>query len=436
MAALNHPWFIEPKSAEHYALVLHKLFASEKASFEDDDDEEQPEYAWIVNAAGKRIGGIEDAVNNGVAVINMRGALMKYDYCGSPGTQSLAKALQQANDNPSISAIVMQIDSPGGTVDGTQQFANAIKASDKPVVAYVNGMMCSAAMWIGSAASERIASSNTDVIGSIGTMARWADFKGYYEKIGMKVHEVYATDSTHKNIQYREAEGNNPDGKPNYDPLIKTWLDPLNNEFTGAIQNNLPGIDKTVLNGSHFIGSEAKKKGLIDKIGNFEMAVKDALKLAKEKQNSTLNNMSFPKTLSAANATAFSVVAAGDKSKDGGFLLSEEQMNSIESSLTNDETAAATSASEIQRLTGELAVATAAKKTAEDQVTAQATQITQLTQQRDSFKQQAEEFGAGTSEPTSTVKSKDEFESKTTGAKDSFDAYAEDMGVPRSSAKK
>jgi ClpP class serine protease len=436
LAALNHAWFIEPKSAEHYALMLHKLFTSEKASLFDDDDEQVEEYAWTVNASGKRIGGIQDAVANGVGVINMRGALMKYDYCGAPGTQSLMKALQQANDNPSLSAIVLQIDSPGGSVDGTEQFANAIKQSKKPVVAYVDGMMCSAAMWIGSSASERIASSSTDVIGSIGTMARWMDLKGYREQLGIKVHEVYATNSTHKNLEYREAEGNNVDGKINYEPLIKTWLDPLNNEFTGTIEKNLPDVDKSVLNGSHFLAKEAKKKGLIDKLGNFESAVTSALQLAKQKQNSTLNNMSFPKTLSAAKATAFSVVAAGDKSKDGGFLLSEEQMNSIESSLAQNETAAATSASEIQRLTAELGTANEAKKKAEDQVTAQSTQITAITQERDSFKQQAEEFGAATGEPKSTARDKDAFEGKNPKAKDSFDAYAEDMGVPRASGKK
>jgi ClpP class serine protease len=185
------------------ALVAHKLFTSEKASwFDDDDEEETKEFAWIVNASGQRIGSIEDAVNNGIAVINMQGAVMKYDYCGAPGTQSMMKALQQANDNPSVSAIVLQIDSPGGSVDGTQQFANAVKNSAKPVVAYINGMMCSAAMWIGSAASQRIASSNTDVIGSIGTMASWNDFSGYMEKLGIKRHEVYATDSTHKNNRF------------------------------------------------------------------------------------------------------------------------------------------------------------------------------------------------------------------------------------------
>jgi hypothetical protein len=50
------------RSAQHYALIAHKLFTSEKASwFDDDDEEETKEFAWIVNASGQRIGSIEDA---------------------------------------------------------------------------------------------------------------------------------------------------------------------------------------------------------------------------------------------------------------------------------------------------------------------------------------------------------------------------------------
>src|SRR6059058_4208514 len=58
------------------------------------------------------------------------------------------------------------------------------KNSAKPVVAYISGMMASAAMWIGSAAAVRVASSSTDIIGSIGTMAAWNDYSGYLQQLG------------------------------------------------------------------------------------------------------------------------------------------------------------------------------------------------------------------------------------------------------------
>lgn len=316
--ALGRPWFIDPMAAQHYASIVHQLVTGQATSFEE---EPVKEFTYIVNAAGQKIASIADANDNGVAVINLRGAVMKYDYCGAAGTQSIMKALEQANANPSVKGIVMQIDSPGGAVDGTQQLANAVKQSGKPVVAYINGTMASAAMWIGSAAATRISSSNTDTIGSIGTMASWKDYKGYYEQQGVKSHEVYASASTHKNLAFREAtEGN-------YDALIKTSLDPLNNEFINSIKGNLPGVDESVFNGSHYIATEAKKKGLIDKIGSFDMAVKTAMQLGKKAQATMEQNIArFQQTLTASKSEAFEVA-------DGGFLLTEDQLQNIESTI-------------------------------------------------------------------------------------------------------
>lgn len=365
LQALNHAWFIHPESAQHYALIAHKLFTSEKASFFDDEEEGQKEFAWIVNAAGQRVGTIQDAVDNGIAVINMQGAVMKYDYCGAPGTQSLMQALQQANDNPSVSAIVLQIDSPGGAVDGTQQFANAVKNSAKPVVAYVNGMMCSAAMWIGSAAATRIASSNTDVIGSIGTMASWKDYSGYLNQMGIKTHEIYATDSTNKNLQFREAN------QGNYEPMVKTWLDPLNGEFTGAIQENLPNVDKTVLNGSHYIAKTAKQKGLVDKIGTFETAVKTAMKLGKEQQQLSIhNNMNIKATFK--NILAF--LGIKNEVNAETVELNDEQVQQIEAAIPQLQAAQ----SRVTELEGTVATLTTERDTANQSIATKDAEIVRL----------------------------------------------------------
>jgi len=364
LQALNATWFIEPTAANNYALVLHQLITGQRSSFFDDEEDQPEEYAYAINAEGVRIGSITDAVDNGFAVITLRGAAMKYDYCGTPGTQSLIKALQQANDNPSLSAIVLEIDSPGGAVDGTEQLANAIKNSKKPVVAYINGMMCSAAMWIGSAASQRIASAKTDTIGSIGTMASWRDTKIYWENQGVKFHEVYATASTHKNLPFREAE------KGNYESLITTWLDPTNEEFINAIQENLPNADKTVLNGAAYIAKDAKKKGLIDKIGSFEDAVKAAMNLGKQQQKlqQTIksNQMNWPKFLAFLNTNE---VASAQE-----ITLDEQTADNIEAMISERDTLLATKT----QLTDELTIANALLQKANEDLQAANTTITNL----------------------------------------------------------
>jgi len=415
LQALNQPWFIQPEAAEYHGLILHKIITGQSSSAEASfEDKPVKEFAYAVNSSGQRISTIQDATDKGVAVINIRGAIMKYDYCGAPGTQSMMKALQQANDNPSISAVLLQFDSPGGSVAGTQQFAEAIKNSAKPVVAFIDGMMASAAMWIGSAAAERIASSNTDTIGSIGTMASWNDFKGYHEKMGIKTHEVYASDSTHKNLQFREANGANEDGVSNYEPLVKTWLDPLNNEFTSAIQQNLPGIDKTVLNGSQFIAIEAKKKGMIDRIGTFESAVNRALQLGKKlDKQKTDNNMKWNKIMAflgiASIASAQEVKLEDQQLDNLDAAIAERDkltadLAAANSALTTANTATQAAQDQLATITSQLGTANTTFAALQGELSTAHTRITEL------------EGMSGTA--TSTVKTEDKFEDKKVSAMD------------------
>jgi chromosome segregation ATPase len=140
--------------------------------------------------------------------------------------------------------------------------------------------------------------------------------------------------------------------------------------------------------------------------------------------------MAFPKTLTAAGAESFGVLAAGDSVTDGGFFLSEDNLNSIESHLGSVAASASESQATIERLTTELATATSAQKVAEDALAAANTSVETIKADRDSWKKKAEEFGAKTDTPEQTGKKADRFQG---GArrKNSMDAYAENMGVPR-----
>lgn len=334
LQAVNTPWMLLPSYAESLSLMVHKLFSGEIKSLADDDEEEKPKaFSWLINSEGKIIGSLEDSEKEGIALIELQGAVMKYDYCGAVGTKSIAEKIAMANQNPGVSAIILRIDSPGGSVAGTQELADVILSSKKPVVAYADGMMCSAAMWIGSSASYRIASSKTAVIGSIGTMCSWVDWKGYYEKIGVKVHEVYATDSKKKNIQFREANGNNAKKEPNYTPLIETWLDPLNGVFTSAIKNALPNVDPDALTGAHYVAEEAMQKGLIDSIGNFQTAIDKAIELGGS--NTTTSQTQPPKkTIMKWNNFLKMIGISTEVTDAKDIKLEESHVDSMEAVIT------------------------------------------------------------------------------------------------------
>ena len=325
LQAVSRPWFIEPTAALEYGDVVNSIFSREPGALAADLlTQAPPDFVYTASADGRRMGPMNDPSNSGsVAVINISGAVMKYDYCGAPGTQSIMDMIDQANSMPSVKGIVLQIDSPGGAVDGTQQLANKIKSSSKPIVAYVNGKMASAAMWFGSAASARIASANTDVIGSIGTMASWKDRSKMESAMGITTHQVFATASTAKNLEMRATEGDAPD----YQPLIDNILDPTNQEFIDSVKSNIPGVNEQVFTGAIYLAKDAMKMGLIDKIGSFNDAVKMVLKLA-DKKTTTMSAQTerFPKTLAVIGSESLEQL-------NEGIWLTEENVAAIESQL-------------------------------------------------------------------------------------------------------
>lgn len=207
-----------------------------------------------------------------MAIIPVMGPLMKADYCGDFGTASLKNLVKLANKEQSVHTILFVHDSPGGTVDGTQSFADAIKGSAKRTISLVDGYCCSADYWIGSASKEIIAASKTDVIGSIGTMCSVMDRSKYREEMGIVVHEFYATASKDKNRMHTEAAKG--DGKL----LITEMLDPMNDVFLGAVRTHRGDkLNEDALTGKTYTAEKAQEMGLIDGIGSFEQVVEEAL---------------------------------------------------------------------------------------------------------------------------------------------------------------
>jgi len=136
---------------------------------------------------------------NGVAIIDVAGVLTKCpDFINTLfglGTAMLdiGQQVEHAADDDDVSAILLRIDSPGGSVRGTADLAATVAAANKvkPTVAYAEDMMASGAYWIGSAAGK-VYSNSTAIVGSIGTYAALLDSSGAADKLGLKVHVVRA----------------------------------------------------------------------------------------------------------------------------------------------------------------------------------------------------------------------------------------------------
>lgn len=124
-----------------------------------------------------------------IALVKLTGLLMKsQSSMGGTSTIQARRDIRQAAANPDVAGILLAIDSPGGTVAGTADLADDVKAAgkSKPVWAHADDLIASAAYWVGSQASRLTANSATALVGSIGTIQTIYDTSAMAEKNGVK----------------------------------------------------------------------------------------------------------------------------------------------------------------------------------------------------------------------------------------------------------
>lgn len=134
-------------------------------------------------------------VDRGVAVIPIEGVIGKVpDGWTDASTLGIAAAARGAMADPTVGALLFYVDSPGGTVDGTADLAQELFSmrGRKPMVSYTDGMMTSAAYWIGSAADRILISGDTTEVGSIGVIATHIDVSRALDQFGVKVTHITA----------------------------------------------------------------------------------------------------------------------------------------------------------------------------------------------------------------------------------------------------
>jgi protease IV len=273
---LRGTWAIEPR----YALSLEptlSMLLNKDASVHV--PEREPLCILAMTEEGEQ--SIWDQAPKGsVAIVPLIGTMRKYGSLSSYGTEEIAAVLKEAAAHPNIDAIVLSVDSGGGTTDSVSPMLEAIEFSQrngKPVVTHAD-LAASAAYWVASKTDMIFASNNISAeFGSIGVMISFADMRGLYEKDGVKFHTVYAPESTHKNLEFENLL------KGDYELVQNNVLSPIAKAFQEDVRKNRKGINEGVqgiLNGRMFYARDAVKNGLADKIGTLEMAVKQAKKLA------------------------------------------------------------------------------------------------------------------------------------------------------------
>ena len=212
-----------------------------------------------------------------IAVIDIKGSIVNdqsfINYLMNDAIlPDIKQQLQQAVSSKKIKSIILNIDSPGGVVDGTYELADYIASIEKPVIAYASGCVCSSAYLLASAANEIYITPSTDA-GSIGVLLIHKDFSEYEKQEGIKT--TVLTAGKYKGL-----------GNP-YEPLNTTAketfqerLDYIYSMFVDTVAKYRNKDVKEVLNmadGKVFIGKQAVDAGLVDGIATMNDVLNNTL---------------------------------------------------------------------------------------------------------------------------------------------------------------
>jgi signal peptide peptidase SppA len=227
----------------------------------------------------------EDAAS--IAVVSISGTMTKHGSSidGGASTIAIRKAIRSAARDSTIDGIMINIDSPGGTVAGTQELADEITKAKaaKPVFSFIEDAAASAAFWVASQ-STKIFANESALVGSIGVFAVLTDSSGMAKQDGVEVHVVRAG----------EFKGMGTPGTEITEAHIEESqriVNQINDQFLQSVSDGR-GMAfnkvKELADGRVHIAKDSVKLNLIDKVGTFETAMAELAKATTTRRQSTM----------------------------------------------------------------------------------------------------------------------------------------------------
>ena len=221
-------------------------------------------------------------LGSGIAVIFANGAIMDGEETpGNVGGDTTAAQIREARLDPQVKAIVLRVNSPGGSVSASETIRAelaAAKAANKPVVVSMGGMAASGGYWISTPANYIIANAST-LTGSIGIFGVINTLENTLASVGVNTDGV-AT-SPLADISVTKAL------PPEVQQMMQLSIENGYKRFIGLVadaRKSTPEQVDKIAQGHVWTGLDAKNNGLVDSLGDFDDAVKKAAELAKLKQ--------------------------------------------------------------------------------------------------------------------------------------------------------
>jgi protease-4 len=244
------------EDAEDYSAVASGSYLKQMRMLHGDDVEEQ--NIGVVIAVGNILDGSQSA--------------------GTIGGDSTAALLRRALSDDSVEAVVLRVDSPGGSVFASEVIANeinALRSAGKPVVASMGSTAASGGYWI-SVVADKIIASPATVTGSIGVFGMFPTYQRALDAVGIATDGVGTTPWIGQLRPDREMSQATKD-------LFQLSVNNVYDDFISGVASNREmdkaAVDK-VAQGQVWIGADALEFGLIDELGTYDDAVLAAAELA------------------------------------------------------------------------------------------------------------------------------------------------------------
>ena len=246
--------------------------------------------------AKKAVVGADKAgiAKSNVALIYAVGAIGDEEGGNSgAGAEEISAAIREAYNNKSIEAIVLRVDSPGGSPTASETIRRALvkaKEKNKKIIVSMGSMAASGGYWISADADEIIALPST-LTGSIGVVMGKFDISGVWEKLGVNWESIkYGENSAlwSPNSEFNEQER----------ARMNVLIDDTYNSFLEIVANgrSMPKEKvREVAQGRAWTGEQAVKIGLVDKLGGLDFALDRTAEIIGKADRSQLNVIQMPR---------------------------------------------------------------------------------------------------------------------------------------------
>lgn len=248
-----------------------------------------------------------------IALIHLSGVIADGEESGTllnpqSGVGGVIRALREVRESNNFKAVILVINSPGGTVGTSQELYDEVKrvrASGKKVVVSMGDIAASGGYYVAAGADKIVAHPGT-LTGSIGVIFNTMNFEEVMKKVGVKPEVV-------KSGPYKDIGSSTRAMTPEERRILQNLIDDSYDQFVTAVSEgrNMPKARvKALADGSIYTGRQAKTLGLVDQLGGYEEALDLVKKLAKLPESAEVydfNQPSFWESILGASINQFTL---------------------------------------------------------------------------------------------------------------------------------